>query len=67
MAKFQTAFNSVSHGSDEFFAADGVVDIPDEHLPAFAAMIESGELARIEDAPVDEQADDKSRRKGRRE
>jgi hypothetical protein len=54
--KFQTEFNSVSHGSDEFVAEGGVVEIPDELAPAFAALVESGELVPA-DVPAEKPAD----------
>lgn len=72
MAKFLTEFHSVSHGADEFVAAGGVVEIPDEQAPAFAAFIESGELVKVDDAPepaeksLDDAADDKAQKKGKR-
>jgi hypothetical protein len=69
MAIFKTEFNSVSHGETQFFAGDGVVDIPDEHVPAFRPLIDSGELVPVEsettDVPAEkslEETDDKPKR-----
>lgn len=53
MATFKTEYHGVSHGPAEFFAADGVIEIPDEYVPAFTAMIASGELVAVEAAPAE--------------
>lgn len=58
MAKFATELNSVSHGDDEFVATDGVIEIPGEKVPAFAALIASGELVLVEEAPAEKSLDE---------
>lgn len=59
MAKFATESNSVSHGPDEFFAVDGVVEIPDDKAALFADFVAGGLLAPVTEEPV-EQVDDKA-------
>lgn len=49
MASFVTEANSVSHGTEEFFAVDGVVEIPDDKLVHFGDFIASGLLALVEE------------------
>lgn len=71
MANFKTEYHSISHGSDEFFAADGVVEIPDEQVPAFAALIASGDLVAVEAAPAEGDAKsldaEEPKKKGKKE
>lgn len=66
--KFETEFNSVSHGSEEFFAQGGVVEIPEDKVHLFQPLIDSGELVKVEDAPVEKSLDegDEPKKKGKR-
>jgi len=47
MASFATECNSVSHGPDEFFAVDGVVEIPDDKVVLFADCVAGGLITLV--------------------
>lgn len=56
--KYTTDANSVSHGENEFFAVDGVVDIPESFVPVFADFIASGLLVLVDESAPAESAPD---------
>jgi hypothetical protein len=66
--KFATVCHSVSHGSEEFFAEGGVVEIPEDKVYLFQALIDSGELVKVEDVPAEKSLDegDEPKKKGKR-
>jgi hypothetical protein len=61
MAQFKSDYASVAHGDKQFDAVDGVIEIPDTDVPAFADFIANGMLVAIETEPADETATKKTK------
>lgn len=53
MAKYRALVSHIAHGQIEHTAVDGVIEMPDEELHLFAALVECGWLVAIPDESGD--------------